>query len=1227
MKKFYPYYLKITSSTLLTLSLISLALSSAGQDCSTLTATFKAYESRCAATGSVKVVASGGSGSYKYKATGPVNTNFTSTDSITGLQAGTYTIEVKDILTNCTFIQTNVIVGGNYQDIRFSPAASDITCEGGSNGSITLLTKENGRAPFTWTIMAPSAMGVGTSNNTGNFNNLIAGDYSIRMTDSCGGIQTRVVTIHDYSWAINSYSFTKTDCNTVNGYIKVTDSKNNISTVGGIPGFKYGIVRAVGDTFWSPAASFTASIPGLTSFDIVVKDGCGKVKKGATSVSFLPSLGASVTISNKNCSTFSAALTSISNFFSPSYSLYDNNNTLVATNATGSFNNIPYGSYCIKAFDGCTSTTISRCFTVAPPALSIGNTVAISNKNCTTFTASVTSKVGLTSPTYYLYDNSSVLIATNNTGVFNNIAYGSYSITTKDGCRDTTIQRFFSAKRWVPKIASSFSPKYITCDKFGLALSGDSLTGPTFCIYDGVGTEIACNSTGIFDSLLLGTYTIKIHDACIDTTIVRTITVSAATITNDVNVNTTNTGCNAFRVNVQSSNLKNPLYTLYTDADVIIGSNNTGVFYNIPAGSYYVKAKNSCPDTTFRKNFSIAPLVPSVWNTVKLSNYNCSTFTATIQGPKNLTTPQYDLYDNNNVKIATNTNGVFNNIQYGSYCIKVTNSCYDTVITRCFTSVAPALDFDITSWKSCSYYGNSKFKITINSGEAPYTIYTYNTMGDLLYTGTYSSTTIYIENIPGIVDGRTYKFIATDNCNKSDSVKLIPEVSSLQTSIKVTSVCPGDTWPNGSGKIDATVETNMGSLTISIVKKNGVSLSPVINPTYVTGSVYTFDNLEPATYIISRRIDDWCSDTYYDTVTVSPYKFPSLQNSSAYQCDVNGFTIGATATNGVAPFTYEIIGSFPSTPSIIAAPQASPLFNVDNGNSYSLVRLRALDACGNATLGDVSILPLADNKVFFSDNCFMGPTTLQVDPIYNSNYTWSFIKKMGSTDTTLLGSGSPTYSVSTLLPSDTGIYICKISVAGGCVSRTYNTRLDGSCYKVLSNESLKLSGRIENEIAELVWSINEQNNINSYTIERKNAKGDFEAIGTVNADNKSKYNFSDLNPRNGTSFYRLKLNYMDQTYSYSNIVALENNRSLGGISIFPNPVIDFFTVDFSAAPGNYKVVLMTLNNQVISQQTITNGINSKLVMKRNNNLSSGLYLVRIIDINSNKETIHKIIFK
>lgn len=1227
MNQIYPYYQKNTASTLFTLLFSLLAFTAVSQNCDSLTATYISYESRCAATGSIKIIASGGSGSYKYRVTGPVNTNYTSTDSITGLQAGVYALEVKDIVNNCTFNLAGVNLLGDYQDPRFTPIASDITCEGAQNGSITLGVLENGRGPFTWTIMAPSAMGEGTSNQTGNFNNLKAGEYRIRMTDSCGGIQTRVVRVHDYTWEIDSYSFVKNDCNTANGWIKVTDSKNNISTIGGIPGFMYGVVRQPGDTVWSASASMTVSVPGITSIGIVAKDACGKIKSGSTPISFLPSLGTSVSITNKGCATFTASLTGIKNFFSPSYSLYDSDDVLIATNTSGVFNSIPYGSYCIKALDACTNTTIIRCFAVSAPPLSIGSQVAISNKNCSTFTATITNKVGLTSPTFYLYDNASVLIATNTSGIFNNISYGSYTITTKDGCRDTSINRSFTAKQWKPRIIEEITPSYLTCTKFGIEVGGDSLTTPNYCLYDNSGTLIVCNSTGNFDSLVIGAYTVKIHDACLDTTIIRTFTVNQLDIGNDVSVHTESTGCNLYSATVESNNLGDAVYTLYTAADVIVGSNTTGIFTNIPTGAYYVNARNLCPDTTFRENFSIANPIPSVNANVNQTNFDCGSFTASITGQQNLTTPQYCLYDNSGQLISCNTNGVFASLSFGSYSINITNSCYDTVITRSFVAAAQVLNLTVSSKKSCNY-GNSDFTLKLYSGEAPYNVRVYNDKGDELWNNDYSSTTIVLNNIPGIVDGENYKFVATDKCGRKDSVTLAADVSYLKSNFRVKSVCPGDMWTNGSGTIEATILSNMpGAIQVRIFKKNGTTLSPQVNPTYVSGSVYSFDNLEPATYILTWHTQDGCGGAYYDTLTVNPYTYPSLRNSTAYHCDENGITVGAKATEGVSPYTYEIIGSFPDTPTIVKVPQASPLFNITNDVDYSLIRLRALDACGNATLGDVSILPLASNKVTNDKNCFMASITLKVDPVYNSVYTWYKKDSINGMDSTLVSSGAPEMNIPTLLPSDTGIYVCHISIAGGCINRTYTAHIDGGCYKILSTSSLDFTGVYENGISQLNWNIIEQNNVAFYTIERKNGNSEFEPIGKVQFTGKLKYVFNDMQPGQGTNYYRLQLNFVDGTTSYSKIVALGGNENMGAINIFPNPVTDYFTVDFNKASGNYKVILMNLNNQVISQHNYAGGVNNRLVIKRDHQLSDGLYIVRIIKVGSHKEYVRKIIFK
>lgn len=1223
---------KIYRCTLIAFCFITLFTSHASaQSCSLLTATVKTYESRCAATGSIKIFATGGSGSYKYKTIGPVNSNFTTADSITGLSSGVYSVVITDIATNCTFTKNNISVTGSYLDPRFTLSKTDISCDNGNNGSIMASSVQDGRAPFSYTIVSPSAMGIGNTNNTGTFNNLIAGDYTIMMSDSCGGIQTRQTTLNDYSWWINSYVFDKVSCDSATGYIRAVDSRGNISTVSGIPGFTYGVVRQPGDTVWSYVANFSVYIAGLKNFDIVVKDNCGKIKKGNTSIFLAPALGAGVNIYGITCDRFSVSLLNITNFFNPDFCLYDNNNVVVSCNNSGTFTNLPYGQYCITAHDNCTDSVITRCFTTYPPPLSIGNNVLISNKTCSGFSASITGQNGLYNPTYCLYDATNTLISCNTSGVFNNLSYANYCIEMKDGCRDTTITRCFTAYKPGPSVDAVIIPSYTSCNLFGISVQGDSLTTPAYCLYDSLGAVVACNSSGIFDSLALGSYCVNVYDACFDTTFIRCFSAGTPIITNNIVIAYSNKVCAGFTATASGNNLTNPYYCLYDNLGSLIACDSTGVFDNLAYGSYCIKTKNACPDTTFTNCFTVAPLIPSVNNNVQLSNYTCTDFRATIVNQQNLTSPEFCVYDNKNKLISCNSTGVFDNLIYGAYCIKVTNSCYDTIITRCFTTSALPVNLSVASAKSC-VYGYAKFTVTVNAGGLPVNIKTFDANGNLFLDNNYNFSTITLDSIPGIVTGQTYKIIATDNCGKKDSLNIGATASYFNHAATVIAKCPGGSWSNGSGSVNATVSTNMSSLTVRVIKKDATVLSPQLVPNSVSGSIYTFDDLGPATYVLSYKANDGCNRYLYDTVVVNPYIFPNLNRSSAYQCDVNGFSVGAVASDGVGPFSYSIIGSSPSSPSIISSPQASPVFTINNGMNYSLIRLRALDACGNATLADASILPLANNKITSTSNCFGQPTNLTVDPLYNSTYEWYKKDTLNGKDSILVGTGNNYLYIPSILPSDTGYYVCHLSVLNGCVNRSYYYNLNGSCYAVLPVAMLDFSGTYANNQVLLNWKAIKENNLSWYVIERKNSDNSFIEIGRVhtsgNANTKQQYNSIDKNSQAGNNFYRLKLVNNDNSSTYSNIVNVIKPQEVHGISLYPNPVTDLLTIKFNNAENHlYKIRLVNLLNQVISEHTVNAGLNKKVEIKRNKATSPGIYIVHLIDLTINEEYSQKMIFR
>lgn len=1197
------------------------------QDCSLLTATFTPYESVCAATGSIKVFASGGSGSYKYKTIGPVTTNFTTSDSLTGLSAGTYSVVVTDIVTNCTFTQPNIIVPGTYQDPRFSLLKVDVSCDGVNNGRIRANGQQYGRPPFTYSIEAPSPMGVGTTNSTGLFDNLSAGDYTIRLTDSCGGIQTRQIRVNDYTWWIDSYLFTKIDCNTADGYIKVIDSKGNISTVGGISGFEYGIVRTPGDTIWSSSPNFQFDLTGYTNFDIVAKDLCGTIKKASTSLVISPSVN-SIVISSKSCNTFTATVNGAANFFSPNFCLFDSSNVLVTCNSTGVFPGLAYGSYCIEAHDACTGTTITRCFSQVPPPLSISNTVSISNKTCNTFSASVTGKVGLTNPNYCLYDASDVLLTCNTNGTFNNLTYGSYCIKVTDGCRDTTITVCFADSRPVPSVPAVIVPNFTNCTVFGVAIGGTNLTNPQYCLYDSANVLIACNNTGIFNGLSFGSYCANVYDSCFDTTFIRCFVVDDRLVAKDISVALSNKTCSTFTAKASSSILF-PYYCLYNASDSIIDCDSSGVFNNIPNGSYCIKAKNDCPDTTFTNCFTVAPNLPSVNDSVKIINTTCTDFSAQIFGKVNLNNPNFCLFDSADVQIACNNTGQFDNLLYGSYCIKVINNCVDTTIVRCFTAAPKPVKLNVNSSKSCAY-NFAKFSISVSNASAPINIKIYSPDSTLFIDSNFNTTNVTIDSIPGTISGETYKVIVTDDCGKQDSVTIGATASYVTHVPNPVAKCPSGTFANGSGDIQATAFTNMGSLTVRVTKKNNVALSPQLAPNTVIAGVYTFQDLGPGSYIIQYKANDACNIYLYDTVVIDTYQFPNLGRTSAYQCDSSGFSLQAVVSNGVGPFTYEIIGSSPSVPSIIAPPQLSPVFSIDNGTTYTLVRLRALDACGNATLADASILPLANNAIVNQFNCFQIATTLSLDTVYNSTYAWYKKSDASGTDSVYLGSAASIY-IPEVLPGDTGIYVCYFVQNGGCIKRTYNYHLDGSCFTPLPVSLQWFTGKMTDGMSVLSWKTDRKLDLNTFIIERKTTGNNFIEIGRIslneNSGNTEQFNFIDTKPENA-NFYRLKMVSKDNKYTYSSIVSLNKNKSINSIILYPNPVDNILNIGFNSSETHvYKITLLTTLNQVVKEAKFTGGNNNTLQIMRTKNMDRGMYILKIVDLNSNEETTQKVIFR
>ncbi len=1143
MKKLY------FNLTIVFIFFIQLLLSTSvfAQRCTPLNTTYITTESRCENTGTVTIDATGGSGNFLYKLDGPISTAYTSSNLILGLAPGNYLVTIWDVQTNCIFATDSISIVGDYSNPTFTMVSTDVTCNNGNDGTIQVTSQSFGRAPFTYTIIAPSPSNVGAVSFKGFFNNLSSGDYLVQLRDSCGGIQTRSIRVEQYDWSISSYIVNRINCDSIDVTIFLKDSRGNISPDTIFNGFYYGASVTTGDTSWFTTNNFQYYLGKKTTVKLFVKDKCGNIKTFIWTNPWIPSVNANVTISNRECSTFTVRIGGQQNLTLPEYCLYDSADVLISCDSTGIFNLLPYGRYCIKIKNTCYDTVITRCFTANKPKPSVSANVGVSS-NCRTITATITGQTNLTNPYYCIYDSANVLISCDSSGIFSNLPYGRYCITIKNDstCYDTLITRCINVPRPMPSVGANVEIVNLECT----------------------------------------TFTVRIRD---------------------------------------TANLDNPLFCIYTAANVLIVCNNTGVFSNLAYGSYCIRVNNdpACFDTVITRCFTINRPIPSINPTVQNSNFTCTSFRVAIVGQSYINNPKYCLYDSVDALMQCNTTGIFSNLLFGSYCIKVINdsTCYDTVITRCFTVNARNLSVSFAASKSCGVFGTSNLRLNINSGISPYNILLYSPTGQLLQTANTSASNYTFQNMPNLIAPSRYKIVVTDLCGKQDSGYITPNISRFTHEFENIKKCPSSLWPDGSSDVILTITDNnvSGTVTSSIIKKNGAAVS--INPSAIAGNVYSFYNLGWGTYIFDTYLND-CDRHVYDTIVVELYIYPHLFGSSAYSCDTSGYSVTVNTNGGIGPHMHEIIGSTPAIPSIISAPQASPSFNINNGVAYSLVRVRTVDACGNAALYDINILPISNFAVYqHNPECFNQSLMLQVDSIANATFTW--YKRIVPNDSIVVGTNSILFFPNLSL-SDTGRYFCKININNGCMVRIANHTIVGGCYVVLSNP-IKLNGVKQEEKNILTWKSGGEN-VKTYLLQKSATAINFKTIYTVSTASQKQFEYTDANNLIGNNYYRLAIIDKNNRITYSNSVLISHSQS--DVSIYPNPVVnDLFINLKNKNPKNYQIELYSINGAKIISNKYTNVGKTTITYPISPAVMPGIYTLIITELQTNEKQIFKIIRK
>jgi len=148
-----------------------------------------------------------------------------------------------------------------------------------------------------------------------------------------------------------------------------------------------------------------------------------------------------------------------------------------------------------------------------------------------------------------------------------------------------------------------------------------------------------------------------------------------------------------------------------------------------------------------------------------------------------------------------------------------------------------------------------------------------------------------------------------------------------------------------------------------------------------------------------------------------------------------------------------------------------------------------------------------------------------------------------------------------------------------------------------------------NNNAELQWVVNNEMNIDKYSVEFSKDGKTFSNVGNVAATGiqaiEKRYRFVHTGIINGKNYYRIRMIDKDGKYTYSpvRVVVIDNNK----VSVYPNPF--------------HQYVNITTNNNVTSTAEVLDATGKLLLRKtfanrtllQINNIAEGVYIIRIND--------------
>ena len=799
--------------------------------------------------GNIIVNISGGSPGFQFNIGGPSQTG----NTFSNLSANTYLVTVTDT-NGCTDTMSTNLAPPPAPMIS-SVVDTNVDCNGANTGSILVTATGTGQLSFTINTV-PSQ-----TNTSGYFSNLVAGSYSITVSDvnNCT-VSTNVTITQPNALQIDSLTVGYPSC------APGGDGSIVVNISGGTPSFLYQLNA-------NPSqGSNTFNNLSSAVYTVTVSD--GNMCTATSTVSLMTPTGPSsvsavdTNVSCNGANDGSVQVTAIGN----SPLTFTISTVPTQTNASGYFNNLAPGLYSIVVTDtnNCSANAIANI--QQPSVLNITN-IAPTNPSCTPGgdgSIVVSANGGTPGYTYNIGGPNQ------SSNTFNNLGSSIYLVTVTDtnGCTDTMSVSLTAPN--APTI-TAVADTNVSCagtNDGSIQISANGSSAITYTLNPGAVT----NSTGFFNNLSPNTYTITVSDAS-NCTVSTVVNITAPPVLSITGLTPTNPSCSpggdgsitiaasggtpGFQYNIGGPN------------------QSSNIFSNLNSGPYLVTVvdTNGCTDTmSITLVTPNAPIINSVVDTnVSCNGANDGSILISASGGSTLT---YTL----NPGSITNSTGYFNNLMANNYTIVVSDASNCTISTTVNITQPNALSIDslTTAVPSCTP-GNDGIIIVHASGGTPGFLYDIGGTPQINDTFNNVSSGLYLVTVTD-----------TNGCTDTMSINLTTPMGPAITNASITNVsCNGGI--NGS---------------ISLSTSGGTSpITYTLNPGNVTSSSAVFTGLSANTYTIVMSDANNCTTSTVATVSQpAQLNIDSLTSTLPSCSPGNDGVIIVNASGGTMPYLYNIGG-------------------------------------------------------------------------------------------------------------------------------------------------------------------------------------------------------------------------------------------------------------------------------------------------------------------------------